>query len=998
MFIKSLNQFSLVSLLISSVVILNSCGLKVSEEKPTEKPFVIESTSCLDSAIDDLKLMFKGNAKDEQVAPAVDCIAETVKSFSTNIQGNNKGYFTADDITYFLNKNFIKSQKQIKIDLIQEIMKIKVSLVGGIDTKLEKSELNKLFEIINTLKPELVTINQHMKVITNNADFKRLSFEEKTQKFDSAKAATIKFAYQLTSQFISNKLTSYPIDSLMDLGIQFMLLSEADQSEIIQFEKHRKLVKIVKTNLVNRGSNILNSDWKLIGKALSETLFLVLRDKYFTKNYNADFNLPAENTMSKSSFLMNDIALAVGDILAMQNDRSLTYKEMIPVFNIVFETFNLDIVFTENSLRSIDDIKNALSDKPAKKVAGDFWTQDDFYQLHNNIDVFFHDVGIVTSILKSMKDDPSWKTDYSQFEKFEVSALTSLNRLSLIFKGSLDLKIIRPLLINLEEARIIKNLDFLPDYDKYFTSIVASKNLLTSTNDTVIPARQLSAVLKFAGTVYLHFLDYKNYLKDFKLDTRDFNINALRLLPKLKKTLNEVLPTNRLKYLSSESIIKTYRIIATDFELKELLTDESFKIVLDLMWSNILVNPSNQQITPYILPGLTPEAVTNLASYLKLFLTGNYLTIDLFKLSTTYTQQELLNQLDLKLLSTANKTEILMLNEMKRMNQDAFPLTFENKYLKILDINSGVFNQQTLESSNLSRLIARLLIRSFSPEKTNLNLLDDPIEYINSSVQLPELEVLFTKARSVLIELDFVAKENLKFMSKRFIETDLFVPHANGNDKAEFIEIHDIAMHLMSGIARAKPVRDAVVEHCLNPANGPFDRYTEVYGDCLIDSYYTNDIGFSFLPEYLKLKTILAKDVYDTHVMNLIIAAGQVENDRKMITFENMDNFPHIVQFVEMMYAKFDFNKDGIIAKEEALAAFPVFKSTIKKVVDKSGNNIKDENLPGAFIYFLKNGKGPTTVVEKLRFLGFIKDESKWIITTGRVDLAKVFKFLASSN
>jgi hypothetical protein len=234
-------------------------------------------------------------------------------------------------------------------------------------------------------------------------------------------------------------------------------------------------------------------------------------------------------------------------------------------------------------------------------------------------------------------------------------------------------------------------------------------------------------------------------------------------------------------------------------------------------------------------------------------------------------------------------------------------------------------------------------------------------------------------------------------MIKRFQEADLFVSRSNGDDLASFLEIHDIAIHLISGTARATKTHDNIYTHCLTPAALPLNRYTEVPEACLLDAYYKFNEGFEFLPLYSALKIDMGEALNKDYDIKLLTAAGYIPNDRQTVLLDDADNFPHIVQYIEMMFAQFDADLDGALTKEEALTAFPVYKNLIRTVVKsmEGGDKIKEEQLPGVFIYFLKNGRGPKNVIEKLQFMAFIGNEKKWIVNATRFDIAVVFQFLA---
>ena len=163
--------------------------------------------------------------------------------------------------------------------------------------------------------------------------------------------------------------------------------------------------------------------------------------------------------------------------------------------------------------------------------------------------------------------------------------------------------------------------------------------------------------------------------------------------------------------------------------------------------------------------------------------------------------------------------------------------------------------------------------------------------------------------------------------------------------------------------------------------------------------YVQSPLGFESLPEHSGLKNLFSEEQIRTYYYSLLKSAGHVPNDEKLAIYEDVDLFPHVVQYIEMIFLKYDLNKDRILDKDEALRAFPVFRLTIKDMLKEipNGQLIPDKSLPGVFIYLLKYGRPPKGLSETLKFLSFIGDESKWDLQASRLDLGVIFNFIADS-
>lgn len=998
----NLEKYSLVTILSLTFTTLNysGCGLNVNEGKNIDKPIVLQSTTCLDDSIAQMKLMVKGQGQESKIPSSIQCFMDTLDGINNKVQGNNKDYFTTDEIQYFINKNFVKSGNNIPLDLIEEAMKFKVVLIGGDTDVLLKSEIKKINTLLNSLIPELIKLNPHLNVITQNWDYSQITLDEKDIQFNKAKVALNKFAAFLSTKFQKTNY-KYTINSLMDLLVKGMSYAEVGSDKIAHVEKHRDLAIQVQSNLISNSSVIKYNDWPVVTKGISETLFLVLRSNYYGKIYNQQYGLRPENKLSKISYILNDVANAVAEILDMQGDPVLTYQQMQPIFNSVFKTYNLNIYFDIETIQDITLIKAPFSTITTNNnFNGQFgWTKNDFIGLQNVVNVFFHELGITYSEFKAMSNNPDWKTDYKSFLDYESKITSSVERASKLFIGNYDLQNLKSFLNSLVRSGIFStnNSDILSDYDKYYDTLLAVHKLINASTTSDLTSSDLSHSLVNGVHGYFNYLEYKNYVDSFSTEQTEFNLNAKQLLNKVTLTINQILDQHKFHFLATNDLIGTYRTIEKAFDAEPKISNNSLQIILNTLWSKILISPESR-LAGSKLNGFNKEAWRTVSLYVDQFLTSNLITSKIFKNKPEYSQTDYIKQLVQLISTTSDASELRYLNEMKIAASSSVPLTFENKYLKILDPRSLIYNQQSITSSNISRLVSFIVIRSLTLNKLVITQLNDINSYIKSGLNLPELQGLFDIIRPVLVDLDIISAENLAFMKKRFIEADLFVPRANGNDMAEFFEIHDIALHLISGEARSKSIKVQIAKDCLDPLMGPITRKTEIYHTCLLNVYRKYNIGFENLPFYTNLKKSFDIDRFNEYAMNLLIAAGHTDNSHQTVLVENADNYAHVVQYVEMMFSKFDKNRDGSIKKDDALAAFPTFKNVIKKVVEKDGASIKDEELPGVFIYFLKNGRGPKGIIEKYKFSRYIKNEKNWEdLNADRFSVSVVFKFLAAA-
>ena len=304
---------------------------------------------------------------------------------------------------------------------------------------------------------------------------------------------------------------------------------------------------------------------------------------------------------------------------------------------------------------------------------------------------------------------------------------------------------------------------------------------------------------------------------------------------------------------------------------------------------------------------------------------------------------------------------------------------------------SGIYHQRDLTQSNLARAISRVAIRAYAKDLERVNYL--------TGVTKEEIQIGYDQFKPVLVDLEIVSADNKSFINSRFLESSLFLSVSDGNKIASLPELHHLIMHLFSGVKRAGEIRPEILKWCV-PAASSSD-LTRVSEDCLLEHYATNESAFSGMPQFLNMRSQFTAAEVREYFMNLLKAAGHVPNAKKLVLVSDADLFPHVVQYLEMVYARHDTNKDNLLQKDEALRAFPVFKELLQDLV-KEYSQIKENDLPGVFIYLLKYGLPPkkTSIGELLKFIQFIKDQNQtnWDINSSRLDLGKIFNFIAEST
>lgn len=444
--------------------------------------------------------------------------------------------------------------------------------------------------------------------------------------------------------------------------------------------------------------------------------------------------------------------------------------------------------------------------------------------------------------------------------------------------------------------------------------------------------------------------------------------------------------------ISSDEITQLIQALQGQDFLTKNIRLESIKSLLNGLFANLLNSPE-QRLQGQILPGFNIQAVQLISKQVLQFIKVQKVVTQVFEVTPNLSQSDV--QLVLQTAADAAVTEPELqkgLLELKQVLSSKVALTFnDKKFLKILSSDAGIYHYTDVLFSNFARAGVHWFIQSYATDANR-------VETIAGLTQA-EAEAAFNQFKGIVLDLDVIdSKTADAFIASRFREASLFLTSSDGDLLISLNETHDLVLHILSGLFRADSGKDAIAKRCLPGFTGEIKSSTVIPEDCLIQFYLTEIDMFADLPLFLSLKDEFTEDQRKEYFMNLLKAAGHVPNAEKVVYFGDANLFPHVLQYVEMIYASYDANHDNRIDKDEALVAYPVFRDTIRTVAVTLIPSFKEEMLPGTFMYLLKYGKPPKTLAEKLAFASFATNPEKWILNTTRLDLGKIFNTIAEAT
>lgn len=971
---------------------LTSCGLKTTETKVVNEIVEVQSAKCLTQSIQELKLYFKGDATEMQADRSFQCIQDVFVAFRDNIRGNYKDQYTPEEISMFLQKNFFQDSPPFTDHFLTSLMKFKVALVGGNEQFVRKSEITQLVLLVKQIQPDLVELNKSMKIISLNWNQKSF-FQFNQNSCCAEKEAEFQQAQVVFSRVISGLMLqlkqsnrAYKTDDLVQFIFEMALFADVKSDTLHQIENSKELIKQIKRTWISGSDEIQGQDWDSVGLIVQEGLFQVLRYQYFIKDLSEAQDSEKWAEYQKISYNLVRLAEA---LLSNKPSHSFSNDDL---YNLIksAEVFDIKLNLNLSLLNEIGDFKVLfLGDKNKDRS---IWSVDDFSNLKTKITEIVRNLHVLIINKNILQAKGLFQSNPSQqvFLQSEAEVVEAISALSDMAVATYDLNSLKDFIKQLSEGPFNGSFELPKDFDSLFDLAVALKTLMTEHTDNNLTAANVQLVFKVGIRAYFNYLQYQWFVQPYQFEDPAFCPQLQSLWEKISQTIQVNLKLKNNPYFPTDDILRFIAVLKNQNYISSKIQNSSIEKLLNGLWTHLLNKPEDRLIGKTPL-GLNIESLNQITINVNAWIESQKLINILFSKQSQWNQNELVQEMKNYLTNNPSNFYFEEVNQFVEMVNSRVPFNFtDSGFLKILDSESGHYKISDATKSNAAVAVSRLFIRGYA---SDLNR----VVHAYGLTQA-ELQTLFDQVKDIGVDLELLDKNNSGFISSRFIETNLFLSGSNGDEYANLVEMHDLGLHIVSGLNRASQLKKAIIKQCLPDLGSDVSDQTEVTEACLLQVYLTETQSFEGLPEFLKLKSIYIDDLLKDYYLSMLKAAGYIPNDRKVIRIGDASLFPHVVQYIEMIYARYDSNKNGQLDKDEALVAFPVFKKTIKDVAKVFSPSLKDENLPGTFIYLLKNTKPPKTLVEKLAFASFIAKPELWIIQTTRLDLGKIFNLIADST
>lgn len=504
---------------------------------------------------------------------------------------------------------------------------------------------------------------------------------------------------------------------------------------------------------------------------------------------------------------------------------------------------------------------------------------------------------------------------------------------------------------------------------KYLPAMIAAKSIILNDQTTVISRGDWSELLEHVPAIYSRYLYVQYFLKDAwfwgpSLD--DLEIFA----DKSVQTFRAILVSRGDGISTGVTLNELNRLAegvgAAGF-LGHRFSAETLKNLVPVVVNRILT-PSEQRLAGKLEETLNEVSVGVFQAEFQ-----NFMTVQR-KLDLLWSGRSVIAHTELQAAFAGASGAFA---EFAKVIESPLSMAFDRQDRLYLDPNKEInYTTDAALKLNIARTIARLGIRSYGSSASQ----------ISDLTHLTKAEVtvqLFNEFRPVLVGAELIEADNDTFAKNRFIEANLFTPLANGDENLDFAEGSAMALMIWSGI-------NVNSEIPTDPSCLAGTTKNIVTAGCAMEQMRKDVPAISTSMPHMGV-ALTSMSQADGHkmLMDLLVASGWEPNAELAATLSDIGLVPHVLQYIESVFRRWDLNKDGLIDKTETLAAEPIFRPLLSTVSGQSDPAL----LRAAFAWIVTYQTNPAS--DPWGFFEFMGDESKWVINVDRAGVGRILGFIA---
>lgn len=972
-----------------ALLFASACTPKVGETPPRATMGELGTTACLSETSEVMKSFFAGSAAPGEVDGGWDCIQNAFRTFNKYFIGKRdpqkiypeelaaffEKYFIARDPVTGMPKNIISK------DLQNEFMKVKQLLLGGTREYITREEFANIANIITKLHGLSVRMNRYMGVYTLNWHASGDDYTD-TEFFESANDSLQDFSKEISELMVRDH-QPYSFDDFFGLLDQLGKFYHENWEIVGTMKEYMPLVsKIKKVVAGGPEDRIQYGEWKNFLMLGARAYIQYTRYVYFLKESATGTSIRLSQIASAATDLMSAFEDLLRDKPGMitrrpgnrneEREGKITRQELDELLGALHKVWP-QFVYSEGLIDEVMVIKQVIFGGSEKH-----WTARDFEVAKLKVPYIremLEKIHPYFSIYINEWNPNRYSNEKAQiyFKQAQINLADSMSQLGSLLESSYSLKRISRLLKEIEKLYpgTVRGVRLDTTYDKFFPLIQQVKNMLFEDQDDIIhrevigghEVNQWPNFLSMAGEMYSFYLHYNYFVADGTFDDYRVLFSLRYLLDSSFGTLGKFLNIKPSHFVSAKEatdvVVKLQKLDVLPKNMSKLTVERTMFAVL-----NSLLNPYKRRLAGQ-KPSLIDKPVLENVKYeTSTWLETEIFIRDVFGRAADNVKIapfELQKRIDEKLveIQTPGPMQTGLL-ELKKVLSSSIPMIVDPiGRLQISANVSFMYTGDSVSRLNLTRAASRLLIRAYAGAESRI----EPL----TSVTKDEANFAYHELKWPFIDMGILKPGDNDFINSRFLEANIFVPRADGNNEASFLELSDIINTIFSGVKLDTQLKPGLLNGtgsaagCLPGINDPPSSASIKY-DCLFANYLQQIPQlFTSMPDYLRFFS--NNDPCQTEILffNLLKAAGYVPNEKKEVMLADSGLFPHIVQYLELVMVRFDTDKSNTFNLEEAERAWPIFHDLFKDLAKSylDSGILKDADLVHVFTWVLHNGHIP---------------------------------------
>lgn len=980
-------------------LMLGACNLPLNENPPAPSDInaKLDGSACLEEAMPALESFIQGTGSPNQIIGFWDCLSTAVSSFEKSTRGRYEDRFTALELVNFVERYFMSNGEKISPALQLEIFKMKQLFMGGNDQSITRDEMRIAIQVFEQLKIISVRMNPYMKVYSMNwktADVQSLDSDMKY--FEDANLE-IQQASKDVADIIAKNGRAYKLESFVLLLTELSKFSDSPWSWLAKFDDAMPLVYQLKKALAGgKEAEVEPTEWRRFFLLSSRGYIQYLRYFYFISEASGKKTLSQNIVYITRS--VDDLFSYLGDMVEGKQEKTLTRSELLNILQALTK-FVPDLKVTDSFLIELMKIKRIFF---GGRI--DYFEKADFDRARIKLETFrlmaeeFLTYAKVYGMEWIPAEGLTADEKLAYFRKAETGLVNFATTVGENLENSYDLNDLNKLAKELDTFFGPPEKPETPTLEarakKLVPLLITGKNVILDDSDSLVGTNNRDAsralwkdFLSFSAQGFARYLYYNYFVAGQKISTGSGIKNMQTLLNETSDYLEKMLSRKAGQTITFAEFGKVWKSLQSAEFLPEKMTASALDKVTKALFQRMLLSPE-RRLSGVKPNGLTKESLSVLKTEFAIW-GGSQEFLDWLYSNVPAGQGRPKSQILAAI--GANPTSE-GLKEMNLIYGSGLEVSFDLMGRMVIGKPAAYYLRETADNLNLVRAAARLVMRGYASDMTRIK------NY--GGVSEAELKILFADLKELLVQLEMIGPNNKNFAESRFRDGNLFTSVSNGDDFMDFKESVQLVMMITSGLKLDSVLYKELDADCrINESSKDKDEWTVDY-NCMANVYKPKlPTLFASMPDLVWYMKRMSKTQYDTFFANMVKAAGYSSQlTGSLVKMKDLSQFPHVTQYVEMIFQKFDTDRNGFLDTGEAMKAFPTFRNIL--LTASNGKLKKEKDLKGLFTWLLKYGKPPGGLMKNLKFIliWVPKGEKGWDVWADREKLATILGVIAEET